>query len=73
MSTRQHSLKYARTAQACQLLSHYIEVIELHAYDAKGKKGTSAMRLFAEVRPDRNFKCQEVGPGIGSIDAGSEI
>lgn len=55
-----------------QLLHHYVEVIELHTYDAKGKKGTYAMRLFPEVRPDRNFEWQEVVPIIGSIDAGSD-
>jgi hypothetical protein len=41
-------------------------------YDAKGKKGTYAMRLFPEVRPDRSFEWQEVVPIIGSIDASSE-
>ena len=54
------------------LLQHYIEVIELHAYDKKGKKGTYAMRLFPEVCPDRGFERQEVVPFLGSIDAGSD-
>jgi hypothetical protein len=35
------------------ILRHYVEVIELHATDAKG--GTYALRLFPEVRPDRGF------------------
>ena len=30
------------------------------------------MRLFPEVRPDRNFEWQEAVPIIGSIDAGSD-
>ena len=65
-------LEAATHEEQQQLLHHYVEVIELHAYDKKGKKGTYAMRLFPEVRPDRNFEWQEAVPIIGSIDAGSD-
>lgn len=37
------------------ILRHYVEVIELHASDPKGRTGTYALRLFPEVRPDRGF------------------
>ena len=51
------------------ILRHYIEVIELHATDAKGKTGTYAMRLFPEVRPDRGFDWGEEEPPTGPSDA----
>ena len=56
------------------ILRHYIEVIELHATDPKGKTGTYAMRLFPEVRPDRGFDWGEEEPPTGPIDGspGSE-
>jgi site-specific DNA recombinase len=37
------------------LIRHYVEVVELHAADPKGRTGTYAMRLFPEIRPDRGF------------------
>ena len=52
------------------ILRHYVEVIELHATDPKGKSGTYALRLFPEVSPDRGFDWREdvpqIGPGDGS-------
>tara|TARA_R110002049_G_scaffold15759_2_gene64005 strand:+ start:1536 stop:1895 length:360 start_codon:yes stop_codon:yes gene_type:complete len=44
-----------------EILRHYIEVIELKAYDLKGKSGTYALRLFPEVSPDRGFDLGEEG------------
>ena len=47
------------------ILRHYVEVVELHATDPKGKTGTYALRLFPEVRPDRGFDWDEEGPNRG--------
>lgn len=55
------------------LLRHYVEVVELHATDAKGRTGTYALRLFPEVRPDRGFdwddSVPEPQPDDGTLDA----
>ncbi len=37
------------------ILRHYVEVLEIHSADPKGRSGTYAMRLFPEVCPDRGF------------------
>ncbi len=51
------------TAEECkELLQHYIEVIELHSTDPKGRTGTYALRLFPEVRPDRDFTWNQADP-----------
>jgi site-specific DNA recombinase len=50
------------------ILRHYVEVIELHCTDAKGKSGTYAMRLFPEVRPDRGFGLGEEPADFGPDD-----
>jgi site-specific DNA recombinase len=42
------------------VIRHYVEVLELHATDAKS--GTYALRLFPEVRPDRGFDWTDNGP-----------
>lgn len=53
----------AATAEECrELLQHYIEVIELHSTDPKGRTGTYALRLFPEVRPDRDFAWNDNDP-----------
>ncbi len=44
-------LRQAEPEEQRTLLQHYVEVIELRATDAEGKRGTYALRLFPEVRP----------------------
>ncbi|MFO1003804.1 MAG: hypothetical protein U0936_26030 [Planctomycetaceae bacterium] len=51
----------ATPEERLELLRHYVEVIELHSDDPKGKTGTYAMRLFPEVRPDRGFDFVDCG------------
>jgi site-specific DNA recombinase len=55
-------LDVATEEEKTQLIRHYVEVVELHAADAKGETGTYAMRLFPEIRPDRGFDWCESGP-----------
>jgi site-specific DNA recombinase len=50
------------------ILRHYVEVIELHSTDSKGKTGTYALRLFPEVSPDRGFDWGEEVPQTGPDD-----
>ena len=50
------------------LIRHYVEVIELHPSDAKGRTGTYAMRLFPEVRPNGGFDWGQDGPNNPSDD-----
>lgn len=50
------------------ILRHYVEVIELHSDDPKGKTGTYAMRLFPEVRPDRGFGLSQDDPDSPTDD-----
>lgn len=51
-----------------QILRHYVEVIELHSTDPKGRSGTYALRLFPEVRPDRGFDWSDEEPPHGPDD-----
>jgi hypothetical protein len=55
-------LDVATEEEKTQLIRHYVEVVELHAADAKGETGTYAMRLFPEIRPDRGFDWGETSP-----------
>ncbi len=62
------------------ILRHYVEVIEIHSADPKGRSGTYAMRLFPEVRPDRGFDWSDESPypvntnGDGTaMDAASDV
>lgn len=48
-------LDAANTDEQVQLLRHYIEVLELHPVDEKGRRGTYVLKLFPEVHPDRTF------------------
>ena len=61
-------LDAATDEEKTQLIRHYVEVVELHATDAKGKTGTYAMRLFPEVCPDRGFDWGAAGPETLPID-----
>lgn len=61
-------LDAATDEEKTRLIRHYVEVVELHATDAKGKTGTYAMRLFQEVCPDRGFDWGVAGPETLQID-----
>lgn len=61
-------LEAATADEQAQLLRHYVEVVQLHSTDAKGKTGTYALRLFPEVRPDRGFYLGEDDPDAGPND-----
>lgn len=61
-------LDAATHEERLMILRHYIEVIELHSSDPKGKTGTYALRLFPEVRPDRGFDWGNEGPDCGPHD-----
>lgn len=51
------------------ILRHYVEVVELHSTDPKGRSGTYALRLFPEVRPDRGFDLGDDEPLGGPDDS----
>lgn len=63
-------LDAATDEERMHLVRHYVEVVELHPSDPKGKSGTYAMRLFPEIRPDRGFDWGDEGPN-GPPDDGS--
>lgn len=61
-------LDAATAEEQALLLRHYVEVVELHATDEKGKTGTYALRLFPEVRPDRGFDWGQDDPSPSPDD-----
>ena len=61
-------LDAATDEERLQLIRHYVEVVELHATDAKGRAGTYAMRLFPEVRPDHGLDWGTDWPEPGPDD-----
>ena len=61
-------LDAATAEEQALLLRHYVDVVELHATDEKGKTGTYALRLFPEVRPDRGFDWGQDEPNGGPDD-----
>ena len=62
------SPRRAHDASALAAFLPYVEVIELHATDRKGRTGTYALRLFPEVQLDRSLDLGDESPESEPVD-----